>query len=63
MEPLTEIPPEVGESGEEYEMLIAFTPEYRSQVESLAASMDLPLTLFGRIAPNAFRYPCRSHHF
>jgi thiamine-monophosphate kinase len=63
LEPLLEIPPSLGESGEEYEMLIAFPPGRRTEVEELAASMGVPLTLFGRAASNGFRYPCTSHHF
>jgi len=63
LEPLMEIPPSLGESGEEYEMLISFSPACRPEVETLASSMGVPLTLFGRAVPNTFRYPCRSHHF
>ncbi len=63
MEVLKTIPPELGESGEEYEMLIAFAPEHLESLQNLAAAMKLPLTPFARIAERPFRYPCRSHHF
>jgi len=63
MEPLLEIPPEKGMSGEEYEMLIAFSPLHRPALEELAESLEMPLNVFGRVCDNDFRYPCRSHHF
>ena len=63
MESLREIPPEIGESGEEYEMLVVVAPENLDALQKLAEEMELPLTLFGRVADNRFRYPCRSHHF
>ena len=60
---LTKIPEEIGRSGEEYEMLVAFAPERRSAVEEIAASLSLPLTVFAEVASNSFRFPCVSHHF
>jgi thiamine-monophosphate kinase len=63
LEELRPIPPAVGESGEEYEMLIAFAPEHLDALQEIAAAMELPLTPFARIVENPFRYPCRSHHF
>ena len=63
MEALIEIPASVGESGEEYEMLIAFAPDEREKIETLAKEMGVPLTVFGRVEKNDFRYSCRSHHF
>ena len=60
---LKNISSDVGQSGEEYEMLIAFDPRNQSALERLANSMDLPLTIFGTIAHNSDRFPCQSHHF
>ena len=60
---LQAIDAEIGESGEEYEMLIAFSPVHQAEIEALAREMELPLTVFARIAKNDFRFPCRSHHF
>ncbi len=57
------IDPEIGLSGEEYEMLIAFDPENRSAIETIAQSMGLPLTVIGTVAANTRRMPCQSHHF
>jgi thiamine-monophosphate kinase len=61
--PLKEIPPAIGESGEEYEMLVAFPPECRGEVERIAQRTGTPLTTFAAAGDEAFRYPCRSHHF
>jgi thiamine-monophosphate kinase len=63
LEPFEEISPEIGESGEEYEMLVAFEARNLPELEALAAELDVPLTLVGRAAENDFRYSCRSHHF
>ncbi len=57
------IHPEIGLSGEEYEMLIAFDPRNRSAIEAIAQSMALPLTLIGTVTTDTRRLPCRSHHF
>ncbi|WP_457602443.1 thiamine-phosphate kinase [Nitratifractor sp.] len=63
METLIEIPAAVGMSGEEYEMLVAFAPDERDKIETLAKKMGVPLTVFARVEKNDFRYPCGSHHF
>ncbi len=63
MEAVQEIPPEIGQSGEEYEMLVAFAPGDRQRIEALAQKAGTSLTVFGRVADNGFRYPCHSHHF
>jgi thiamine-monophosphate kinase len=52
-----------GYSGEEYEMLVAFAPEHRENVERLAAMTNTPLTVFAKVVKNDFRFPCTSHHF
>jgi thiamine-monophosphate kinase len=63
MDILKNISDNVGRSGEEYEMLIAFAPGQQSAIERLADSMDIPLTIFAKTAHNSDRYPCKSHHF
>ena len=64
MQELKVITPEIGESGEEYEMLIAFKPKYLNRVERIAKLTNTPLTIFGKATskPNDF-YPCDSQHF
>ena len=58
------IPPEIGESGEEYEMLIAFNPKNLNRVKRIAKLTNTPLTIFAK-ASNEFNefYPCLSQHF
>ena len=53
----------IGFSGEEYEMLIGFKKENLKVVESMAKSLDLPLTVFAEVAENNNRFRCKSHHF
>ena len=60
---LKPIPAEIGESGEEYEMLLAFDPSHRSEIETIAQATETPLRIFARIEENDFRFPCRSQHF
>ncbi len=63
METLLEIPPAIGESGEEYEMLIAFAAEDRQRIDTLASMSGISVTVFARVEENDFRYSCGSHHF
>ena len=60
---LMDIPDEVGESGEEYEMLIGFKKEYRDTICQIAKTMNLELTIFAKIVGNNKRFLCKNHHF
>jgi len=64
MQELKVIPPHIGESGEEYEMLIAFKKEHLNRVKRIAKLTQTPLTIFAKATdkPNDF-YPCGSQHF
>ena len=64
MQELKVIPKEIGESGEEYEMLVAFKPEHLNRVKRIAKLSQTPLTIFGK-ATNERQdfYPCGSQHF
>ncbi|SFV57964.1 Thiamine-monophosphate kinase [hydrothermal vent metagenome] len=62
-ESLAHIPEEIGMSGEEYEMLIAVSPENLDSVMEIAKGLNVPLTIFGKASDNQERYPCHSHHF
>ncbi len=53
----------VGLSGEEYEMLVSFAPEYYGEVIEVAEATNTPLTVFAKVAKNSDRYSCKSHHF
>ena len=63
LEPTMQIPPEIGESGEEYEMLVAFAPEERERVEECARQTQTELTIFGIASKKGILYPCLDHHF
>jgi len=58
-----DIPDEVGFSGEEYEMIIAFKEKEKDRVLKIAKETKTPLTIFGKAKKNSFRFPCKSHHF
>jgi thiamine-monophosphate kinase len=62
-EPLVEISDEIGQSGEEYEMLVGFAPENREKVMEISRETKTPLTVFAKVSGNRNRFTCRSHHF
>lgn len=57
------IPNHVGESGEEYEMLIGFSPEYQKQIEAVAKMTQTPLSIFAKVVSKGERFVCVDHHF
>ncbi|PHS39568.1 MAG: thiamine-phosphate kinase [Sulfurovum sp.] len=61
--PFKEIDDAVGLSGEEYEMLVSFTPEHYEEVMRVSEATNTPLTVFAKVAKNDDRYRCKSHHF
>ena len=61
-EPIIEISDEVGLSGEEYEMLIGFNSKNLTHIQNIANSYNLPLTIFGRVKLNSYRFNCVNHH-
>lgn len=50
-------------SGEEYEMLISFSPRQRRSLSRIAAITRTPLTLIGRVKRGKFTNRCKRHHF
>jgi len=58
-----EIAPEIGQSGEEYEMLVSFAPEHYSDIMKIAEETGTPLTVYAKVTNNDHRFPCKSHHF
>ena len=62
-EPLVEISDEVGSSGEEYEMLIGFNMNNLELIQNIANSLNVPLTIFAKVADNNRRFECVGHHF
>lgn len=58
------IPKEIGESGEEYEMLIAFNPINLNRVKRIAKLTNTPLTIFAKVTNKKEEtYPCKGQHF
>jgi len=64
LKPLKVIDRFMGESGEEYEMLIAFSPNNLKRVERIARLTQTPLTIFATaVTGKEEHYPCNSQHF
>jgi thiamine-monophosphate kinase len=61
-QPLIDINDKVGSSGEEYEMLIGFCTDKLDDIQEVAKSLDLELTIFARIIDNDNRFKCLNHH-
>lgn len=60
---LRPLPKSMGCSGEEYEMLIVFSPRQRQRVTAMAKKHRVTLNIFAKAARRAYRNPCKSHHF
>ena len=60
---LKTISDDMGLSGEEYEMLIGFSPKKLEPLKALATELNIPLTVFAQVAKNSERFFCKSHHF
>jgi len=54
---------DTGDSGEEYEMLIGFSPKELEQLKEIAKELKTPLTVYAEVVKNDERFSCRSHHF
>ena len=63
MEILENINEDIGLSGEEYEMLVAFDEEDLERVEQIAKASGTTLNVFAKAIENDRRFPCKSHHF
>ncbi len=64
LEQLIDIDDDIGMSGEEYEMLIAFNAKDLDTVQQMAKECGTSITPFAKISKNNnFRYKCKSHHF
>ncbi len=64
MQLLKPIPCNIGESGEEYEMLVAFKPEHLNRVKRIAKLTNTPLTIFAKATKEEQEFfPCGSQHF
>ncbi len=54
---------EIGCSGEEYEMLIGFSPRDKKKMMRLAQSERCELTLFAKARRKTYKSKCKAHHF
>ncbi len=63
MEILENINEDIGLSGEEYEMLVAFSAENLKAVEQVARESGTTFNVFAKAVKNNKRFPCKSHHF
>ncbi|MBD3798659.1 thiamine-phosphate kinase [Sulfuricurvum sp.] len=57
------IPDKIGCSGEEYEMLIAFSPSRLNTIRQIAARTRTRITLVARARRGRFIPRCKAHHF
>lgn len=60
---LKSIPKSIACSGEEYEMLISFSPRYRKKILRLAKLTRTPLTIFAKAKRVKYRDCCKANHF
>lgn len=60
---LIDINDDIGESGEEYEMLIGFDKNNLNDVLQISEDTMTPITVFAEVADNKRRFNCKSHHF
>jgi len=50
-------------SGEEYEILFAFNPKYRHNIEKIAKKHDIKLNIFAKAIDGKYKHNCKEHHF
>lgn len=50
-------------SGEEYEMLVAFSPKYRKKILNISAQTKTPITIFAKAKNGSYESVCSEHHF
>lgn len=53
----------LGCSGEEYEMLVAFSPKYKNAMEKISKVTRTPLQIVGTARIGRFINRCKKHHF
>ena len=53
----------IGCSGEEYEMLVGFSPRQRKKLKRLAKCTRTKLTIFAKAKRTNYKSKCKAHHF
>ena len=54
---------DIGCSGEEYEMLVGFSPRHKKKMLRLAKATRCKLTIFARAQRKKYKSKCKAHHF
>jgi thiamine-monophosphate kinase len=54
---------DIGCSGEEYEMLIGFSPRHKKKMLRHASSMRCTLKIFAKATRTKYKSKCKAHHF
>lgn len=60
---IKKMPKHVACSGEEYEMLVAFSPRDKKALKRRAQQSRTPLTIFAKATRNRYINRCKAHHF
>lgn len=60
---IKKIPKDIGCSGEEYEMLIAFNPKNLGNINTIAKETKTKLTVFAKAVAGGFECECKPWHF
>ncbi|MBN2767630.1 MAG: thiamine-phosphate kinase [Campylobacterales bacterium] len=63
LELLIDIDDAVGESGEEYEMLVGFKKHQLPHIQDICKILDLKFTPFAKAKKDGMRFECKEHHF
>ena len=63
IEIINPISSEIGQSGEEYEMLVGFSPNKLKSIEAIAKETKTPLNIFAKVVQKGELFGCVDHHF
>ncbi|MDQ1339100.1 MAG: thiamine-monophosphate kinase [Campylobacterota bacterium] len=59
----SQIKKDMGCSGEEYEMIVAFRPKDKKKILNIAKKTKTALTIFAKAKKGGFKSRCKQHHF
>ena len=58
-----DIPPKIGCSGEEYEILFTFDKTKLQQIKKIAKQHKIKLNIFAKVTKGKYKCECKEHHF
>jgi thiamine-monophosphate kinase len=61
--PLQKLPKSLSCSGEEYEMLVSFSPRQRKTLNRIAKRTRTPFTVFAKVTRGPKKVHCKANHF